>query len=361
MSPKVGAPAPWFVVHTRMSPAFHFSSAGGRYVLLALMPDEGQARAEAMVALLRHRAQFDDQRISAFAVVRDAAVFAGTADQLPGLRWLLDPPGEVARLYGAQDDDGATLARWVLIDPMLRILEIAPIQDAAGIMARVAALGPAQAHAGAPMTAPVLTVPRIFEPQLCRDLIGHYEARGGAPSGVMRERDGMTAPVMDASKSRRDLHIENPVLRAEILWRIRERLLPEIRKAFQYQVTRTERHLVACYDSAEGGFFRAHRDDTTRATAHRRFACSINLNAEAFEGGDLVFPEFGTRAYRPPTGGAVVFSCTLLHEATPVTRGRRYAFLPFFYDEAGEAQRQANEAYLAPSLDSAQTAMVRGQ
>ena len=39
------------------------------------------------------------------------------------------------------------------------------------------------------------------------------------------------------------------------------------------------------------------------------------------------------RTYRPPTGGAVVFCCSLQHEATPVTRGRRYAFLPFLYGE----------------------------
>ena len=38
----------------------------------------------------------------------------------------------------------------------------------------------------------------------------------------------------------------------------------------------------------------------------------------------------------------MVFSCSLLHEATPVTRGRRYAFLPFFFDEAGEVIRQKN-------------------
>jgi hypothetical protein len=29
----------------------------------------------------------------------------------------------------------------------------------------------------------------------------------------------------------------------------------------------------------------------------------------------------------------VVFSCSLLHEATPILSGRRYAFLPFFYGE----------------------------
>ena len=83
------------------------------------------------------------------------------------------------------------------------------------------------------------------------------------------------------------------------------------------------------------------------ATAHRRFAVSINLNAEEFEGGDLRFPEFGPRTYRPPTGGAVVFSCSLLHEATPVTQGRRYAFLPFLYDEAGERVRAENLRFLA--------------
>ena len=100
-------------------------------------------------------------------------------------------------------------------------------------------------------------------------------------------------------------------------------------------MTRVERLLVARYDSADGGgHFRAHRDNTTNGTAHRRFACTINLNADEYEGGDLCFPEFGQRTYRAPTGGAVIFSCSLLHEARPVTSGARYAFLPFFYDEA---------------------------
>jgi len=115
-----------------------------------------------------------------------------------------------------------------------------------------------------------------------------------------------------------------------------------MRRAFQFKPTRMERYLVACYDAAEGGYFRPHRDNETLGTAHRVFAVSINLNAEAFDGGDVRFPEFGQRTYRPPTGGAVVFSCSLEHDATPVTRGRRYAFLPFFYDEAGAALREAN-------------------
>jgi len=108
-----------------------------------------------------------------------------------------------------------------------------------------------------------------------------------------------------------------------------------------------ERYLVACYDAEQLGFFVAHRDNTTTGTAHRRFACTLNLNAEDYDGGELRFPEFGSRTYRAPTGGAVVFSCSLLHEAMPVTRGKRYAFLPFFYDEGKARLREANQMHFA--------------
>jgi len=109
-----------------------------------------------------------------------------------------------------------------------------------------------------------------------------------------------------------------------------------------------ERYIVACYE-AGSGHFRLHRDNT-RGTAHRRFAVTINLNAGDYDGGDLRFPEFGQRTYRAPTGGAIVFSCSMLHEATPVTSGKRYAFLPFMYDEAAAKQREANNRFLDPSV-----------
>jgi hypothetical protein len=204
-------------------------------------------------------------------------------------------------------------------------------------------------HAGAPLYAPVLIAPRIFEPEMCERLIAYYEADGGAPSGVMRDVGGKTVGVLDDFKRRRDVTIADEDLRRDILVRLRRRLLPEIKRVFQFEATRLERYLVAAYDAADGGYFRPHRDNESLATAHRSFAVSINLNAGAFEGGDLRFPEFGSRTYRPPTGGAVVFSCSLQHEATPVTKGRRYAFLPFLYDEAGARLREANLQFLAPS------------
>jgi predicted 2-oxoglutarate/Fe(II)-dependent dioxygenase YbiX len=112
-----------------------------------------------------------------------------------------------------------------------------------------------------------------------------------------------------------------------------------------------ERYIVSCYSAEEQGHFRAHRDNTTRGTAHRRFAVSINLN-EDFDGGLIVFPEYGLRGYKPPLGGAVVFSCSLLHAVSTVTRGRRYAFLPFLYDEAASKLREENNEFLGEGVQA---------
>ena len=45
-----------------------------------------------------------------------------------------------------------------------------------------------------------------------------------------------------------------------------------------------------------------------------------------------------------------MFSCSLLHEALPVTRGLRYATLPFLYDDAAARIREANNAYLGEEI-----------
>jgi predicted 2-oxoglutarate/Fe(II)-dependent dioxygenase YbiX len=117
-----------------------------------------------------------------------------------------------------------------------------------------------------------------------------------------------------------------------------------VKRAFGWQASEIERYLITRYGEHDQGFFSAHRDDVTAGTAHRKFAVTLNLNTGEYEGGELRFPEFGRRTYQPPAGGATVFSCALLHEATPVTRGVRYAFVPFLYDEAGAKLRRANLA-----------------
>ena len=121
-------------------------------------------------------------------------------------------------------------------------------------------------------------------------------------------------------KRRRDFHLTDPRLIANLRARVGRRICPEIKKAFQMRLTRIERDLVARYDSETGGHFGPHRDDTGISVAHRRFAVSINLNAD-FDGGEIAFPEYAPRSFKAAPGAAVVFSASILHQVSRVTRG----------------------------------------
>jgi predicted 2-oxoglutarate/Fe(II)-dependent dioxygenase YbiX len=197
------------------------------------------------------------------------------------------------------------------------------------------------------MTAPALIVPRVFDFPLCDLLVALHAQLGGVDSGFLLDRDGTTGTVIDHRlKQRRDLVVTDPDLRARMRERVRTRLLPAIERFFQFHATRMDRYMVSCYDSATGGHFFRHRDNVNAGAEHRRFAVSINLNQD-YEGGELVFPEFGRRRYRAPSGGAIVFSCGALHEVGPIAAGRRYVFVPFLYGEEDAARRLANNARLA--------------
>ncbi len=347
-----GDPAPYWIAATSANPRFVFSSLAGRYVLLGFLGSAGQPAVAEALAALPHPALNGDQA-AALLISIDPADRAGNRlpASLPGLRPVWDFDSAVSRAYGLAEPGEESMRYapcWMLLDPQLRVLEVVPINALPTLLERLATLPPPALHAGTAVPAPVLVLPRIFEPELCRALITEYDRQGGELSGFMRELDGKTVTVHDAGhKVRRDVMLDDGPLRQAAQQRIHSRLVPEIQRSFQFSATRMERYLVACYAADEGGHFAPHRDNTTKGTAHRRFAVSINLNAEDFEGGDLRFPEFGPATYRPPSGGAVVFSCSLLHQAMPVTAGRRFAFLPFLYDDAAAKIREANLNFIA--------------
>jgi predicted 2-oxoglutarate/Fe(II)-dependent dioxygenase YbiX len=241
-----------------------------------------------------------------------------------------------------------------VLDPTLRIMTVIPFapdgSDAAEVMQYLKDLPSRERFAGFEIQAPVLILPNVFEPAFCQHLIGLYEAHGGEESGFMREVGGKTVSVQDRNhKVRKDYTIEDPELIRQTQGRILRRVVPEILKVHQFQVTRMERYIVSCYAAEDGGHFRAHRDNTTKGTAHRCFAVSINLNGD-FDGGEVSFPEYGPRSFKAPAGGAVVFSCSLLHAVSQVTRGRRYAFLPFLYDDAAARIREENNRFLGENV-----------
>jgi predicted 2-oxoglutarate/Fe(II)-dependent dioxygenase YbiX len=144
----------------------------------------------------------------------------------------------------------------------------------------------------------------------------------------------MVERLDDGVKKRRDHLLSDAAVRKPLMAMVARRLGPEVNKAFCFGSFRFDRVLIACYDSDRGDHFRPHRDNTTPATAGRRFALTLNLNSDEYDGGELMFPEYGDYRYKPATGAAVVFACSLLHEALPVTRGQRFALLSFLLDPA---------------------------
>lgn len=356
-----GDPVPWFVCRSTNNPTFHFDTAAGRYLVLSFF---GSAAIEKNAAALSHigtklRPLFDDENIAFFGVSIDSAdEDERRVKQMdPGIRYFWDFDGAVSALYGAIDAAGisgetAYRSFTLVIDPDLRVVANISMADAAKHNEMLSMVLTSLPPIGnLTLQAPVLVLPNLFERAFCRRLIEHYDDQGGSESGFMREHGGNTVGVFDHGfKRRKDFRFDSAPefeeLRSQVRARINRRLVPEVKKAFQFNATRIERYVVSCYEGEQGGFFRAHRDNTTKGTAHRIFACTINLNEDEYDGGDLRFPEFGRQTYRAPTGGVVVFSCSLLHEALPVTKGRRYAFLPFLYDEAAAKVRAENQKFL---------------
>jgi predicted 2-oxoglutarate/Fe(II)-dependent dioxygenase YbiX/peroxiredoxin len=366
---QFGGPIPHFTARSTVNPRFQFDTVAGRYVVLCFF---GSARSPSSRRLLDdvllRRHVFDDRHLAFFGVSVDPEdeQRGRVQEVLPGIHFFWDFDRSVSQLFGASPAGGGTAGREryrpfsLLLDERLRVVAMLPLDDAperhlTELLEALAGLPPleqAAEHTVQATTAPLLTIPRVFEPELCAALMRYYEEHGGGESGFMRDIDGKTVGVVDhRQKSRKDREITEETLRKACMVRVFNRVLPELAKAFQFEATRIERYLVACYEADSGGHFRAHRDNTTRGTAHRRFAVSLLLNSD-FDGGGLSFPEFGNRRYQPPAGGALVFSCSLLHEVSPVTRGRRYAFLPFLYDEAAARVRQENLVFLGTASTS---------
>jgi predicted 2-oxoglutarate/Fe(II)-dependent dioxygenase YbiX/peroxiredoxin len=367
-----GDAAPWFEQRSFSNPRFTFDTVAGKYLVLCFFTSLADPQSRAAIdAMLERPDLFDGVTAAFFGVSLDPRdeVEKRCIDQAPGYFYFWDFDGLVSRLYGAVPIDarpgqGPVPARrqWVVLDPTMRVLRVfafAPDRgDARDVLSYLGSLPPPARFAGFELQAPILYLPNVFEPAFCRKLIALYETHGGEETGFMRQVDGKTVAVHDyRHKRRRDYIIADPTIIQEALAQLQRRLLPQILKAHQFRVTRMERCIVSCYAEADGGHFRAHRDNTTKGTAHRRFAVSINLN-DNFDGGEISFPEYGPRSFKMPAGGAVVFSCSLLHAVSPVTRGNRYAFLPFLYDEEAERLREANLTFVDAGVATQKSAVT---
>jgi predicted 2-oxoglutarate/Fe(II)-dependent dioxygenase YbiX len=315
-------------------PRFFYDVHHGQPVALFVCGRAGDATVQEAIAMLAS----PDQRwnkVTRVALVQGMPAELAALDKQSGDSLLL-----VA-------DDGA-LSRHLVgkipavmtaltLDDNLRILERIELQGDAGEFEHRVARSYAERSMPQPRLlqrqAPVLFIPRVLDAALCDGLIAHFEETGGTPSGTAYVAGDKALWKPDPSvKMRRDVYLEGGPWLDKVKDALVRRMLPEIQRCFNFQVTQHEVFKLIRYD-AGAGYFHAHRDNESRDTQHRRFAMTLNLNTGAYDGGELRFPEFGPDLYVPERGAAAIFSCSLLHEVTPVTRGNRYGLLGFFFSE----------------------------
>jgi peroxiredoxin len=349
--PDFGEPAPFFTAETDGVANYSIEVAAGRWILLMVFGSLGvEACRLGHDAVLDRRNLFNDTDAAFFGVSVDIKdrLERGLANAPPGVRYFWDFDLKICRLYNLIEG-GSLRPAVFLIDRSFRILAAEPMENVAAVLDQLQAALQGEPEAVESL-APILILPRVFEPDFCKTLIDYFEARQPQPSGFAAEVAGRTVTVLNPLlKRRHDVTLEDGDLIAAVEAKFAARLTPMLKRAYGWRPSQIERFLITAYQSSDRGFFSAHRDDVTAGTAHRKFAVTVNLNAEGYVGGDLRFPEFGRRLYRPPTGGAAVFSCALLHEVAPVESGVRYAFVPFLYDEAGAKLRKANLALVGAS------------
>ena len=244
---------------------------------------------------------------------------------------VIDRARELSRAFGAN----GPLA--VVVDASGRVGALLPAPTPAGVAALATCFYTASTPAVAQARAPVLLLERVIEPDLCQVLVEYWQ-RGDKRANEVATTDGN---VTNADVKRRlDVPLVDPRLLLQVRDRLVRRVMPAIEQAFQTRIMVIEAPLIGCYDAGCGGWFRRHRDNSSPANAHRQFAVSINLNGDdAYEGGELRFPEFGRDLYRPVSGGALVFSASLVHEVVPVTRGRRIGVFTFLSATAPSVSR----------------------
>jgi peroxiredoxin len=318
---------------------FYTTMISGGPIVFVVLAGGGEGNKSLLLALEEKLPEFASENAHLNVISNDTFESNAALSQELDLHFpLLADPGRRITDWFLSSAQARELAVFVL-DPNQRLISFQTeahgdvsvlISHALGEVKRIA---PKDEPRLISAVAPVLVIPNVFSPDYCRRLIDLWATGGHEQAPVSGgEYEDQGREVNYGYFIRKDHTIIDREQTRELTNLLGSRLGPEIQKVFLYEKLIFEPYVIGCYETADAGFFKAHRDNFNENLQHRRFAFTINLNSEEYEGGDLRFPEYGADLYRPPTGGAIVFSCSLLHEVLPMTKGRRFMFQGFFGD-----------------------------
>jgi hypothetical protein len=152
------------------------------------------------------------------------------------------------------------------------------------------------------VVAPVLLLPGVLDEQDRQELAASIPA-DGTSSG--------SAPLGEGALAQK---IGKLLLR---------RIGPEVEKAFAFDDFAFESLTLHWHGAAPSAASDLRREIVDPAVEGRSFVLILDLSEEKYEGGEILFPEYGPHSYEPGAGGALVYSGTMLRELKPVAAGRR--------------------------------------
>jgi hypothetical protein len=313
-----GDVAPPLTTQTRGDAAFPLYSLAGKFsVIFAFGSLKAKDARKAMVSMLQQEFHPQSENCQFYGLTLhdkdcDDAMLQGLC---PDNRILIDPKGELSRAL-ALFKDKTYLPTWLIFDPNMKLWASGPMGDYKKMIETMKNLPPAAEHMGANAFAPILMIPRVFEPLFAKDLMTYY---GHSLTQRPEIFGNNGAPV------------QHQQLRQAYRERVASRIVPELNRVFGSYISRLEHMNVSSLDESQPAKA-ARRNNEHRSEAHRRFVVMVNLNDD-YEGGEVCFPEYGGRLYRMPAGGALVFSASLLVEYKAITKGFRLCATPYLYDE----------------------------
>ena len=269
-------------------------------------------------------------------IEEDSRLFVAARPQLPAV-----PPGPAGAIWLA-DTDGAAAAAQGFAETALaaaacdangRLVALEsgpPAAQAAALAAAFRSLAQPACAEGIAAHPPVLVLPRVLSPDHCARLLAEWErpvrlwpSDGFTSLGYEEETTSFKLKV-ESYGELVQLVVRDPPLEGWLDGQLSS-LRREIHKAFRIRTPMREEYRIVCYDADDSGYLGRHRDNPTKRTRHRLFTAVVALNdANAYEGGELCFPEYAASGYRPAKGTAIVWSASLLHEVRPVTSGQRF-------------------------------------
>jgi predicted 2-oxoglutarate/Fe(II)-dependent dioxygenase YbiX len=186
-----------------------------------------------------------------------------------------------------------------------------------------------------PLLIPVLRVPSVFDKEFCQFLVKHFQDNEEQIQG----RIGSNPELKE--KFKKSVHVNvNPSLANEIDNKLILSLIPAIERVFDKRISHRVAYKIACYDSSDNSFFTSHRDNQDPGMTFRRIGMSISLNDD-WDGGGICFPEFSKKPFKLPVGDALIWPASLLHQVSPITKGKRFVLISFLYDLEGAELRRS--------------------